>query len=583
MRRRGLAALAMLAACACTMRASEAPAILDVLVDLPAMSSILTPADFSVRDAQGPLTIESVEPEDRAAADPVVFAIFLDEFHLSETEDWRTARTALARAVRSGLGPRDLVVVLKPLDSLTSIQLTPDREAAAQAIESARGRRGDYSARTPFERDYVAGTPGRIDDLRARIAFSGLGALVAHVARLPGARKTLLVLSDGFPIPATEDVGMPGTAGLERSATVGRVAIYVAQQAETGASTPAPAPATATAESAGADGDSGGALRRLAEATTGFSMATGTRFAADLDRMLRDARRYYVLAVRPRIGEPAGRFTPVTVSVAREGAAVRGRRGFSIVSSADASARAASPPPPLTIPRRTSPLIRTWFGLAGAGEGRTRVSFVWEPAAPVPGAGPRRAAPQTVAIQVTTLSGEPVFVGRTGPASAVVPPGEAVRLSFETDPARLLVQMEILDASGRLLDRDVRDLAINRFQAPIAFGTPEVLRTHTARALRPLVEGAAGVPTVSRDFSRAEHLVVRVPIVGEASEVRAALESGLGGTMRELAVTRLASDPAVVQVDFPLAGLASGRYAIRIEAAGPAGRAADRLTFAIRP
>lgn len=608
-----LALAAAVAACVLPLAAATDPAILDVIVEIPGKQAPLGVRDFTVRDALGSLAVEAVElraPDDRTstAPDPLsiqspddetdaarkadrIVGIFLDELHLEESDGLAQARTSLAAFVRSRLGPRDLVAVLKPLASLTSIRLTADREEVAREIESARGRLGDYTPRTVFEQQFLAGTPERIDEARAQISLSALSALTAHIGRMPGARKTLIAVSDGFTVPRDSHRNVtPGFAGVTRTATIGRVALYPlhttssdAADASSGTAGTA-AGSTKTREAAGSDESGRTALRRLADETTGFTIVAGPALSDDLGRVLRDASRYYLLKVSPRAGSDDGAFRAVTVSVDRRGAVVRARAGYSLAPTPESISRVRRPPPPLNVVRRTSPMIRPWFGLSSGGADRARVSFVWEPAARVPGVGARRSDPDTVSMQVTTLSGEPVFAGRIGSAGGgLVSTGQAPRLSFDSDAGRFLVQMEILDAGGRVLDRDVRDLVVNRFQTPVALGTPEVLRARTARELRPLLGGGAGVTAVAREFSRADHLVIRVPIIGEASELRATLTSGFGASLRELSVTRLASDPQVGQLDVALAGLATGSYVIRLNATSGDGHASDRVAFTVRP
>src|SRR5207248_3247739 len=75
-------------------------------------------------------------------------------------------RDSLLRFVDHDLSPQDLIVVMKPLDSLLAIRTTRDRAVSRAAIESFGGRRGDYEPRNAYERDYIAGTPARIDAAR---------------------------------------------------------------------------------------------------------------------------------------------------------------------------------------------------------------------------------------------------------------------------------------------------------------------------------------------------------------------------------------------------------------------------------
>ena len=109
-------------------------------------------------------------------------------------------RTALLRFVDEYLAPRDLLVVMRPLDSLFTIRLTRDRDRSRQAILDFSGRQGDYTPRNNYERNYIAGTPARIEQLRAQVTTSALNALALHVGHLDSdARKTLIIVSEDLP------------------------------------------------------------------------------------------------------------------------------------------------------------------------------------------------------------------------------------------------------------------------------------------------------------------------------------------------------------------------------------------------
>ena len=84
--------------------------------------------------------IQSAADERQAAVqdDARLFAIFLDEYHVTSGANTDRVRDALLRFVDRDLTPRDLVAVMKPLDSLFTIRLTRDRGAVRRAIETLR-------------------------------------------------------------------------------------------------------------------------------------------------------------------------------------------------------------------------------------------------------------------------------------------------------------------------------------------------------------------------------------------------------------------------------------------------------------
>ena len=80
-----------------------------------------------------------------------------------------------------------------------------------------------------FEQQFIATAPARIRATRRQIAVSSLNALVSHLGSLPGGRKTLVLLSNGFSVPPSATRGeqaLPGIDALVRTANRDHVAIY---------------------------------------------------------------------------------------------------------------------------------------------------------------------------------------------------------------------------------------------------------------------------------------------------------------------------------------------------------------------
>ena len=136
-----------------------------------------------------------------------------------------------------------------------------------------------------------------------------------------------------------------------------------------------------------------------------------------------------------------------------------------------------------------------------------------------------------------------------------------------------------------MVDRDVRDLVVADSSGPVAIGSPEVLRARNAREYRELSADGAAAPVARRQFSRADRLLVRVPVfsAGAAPVLAARLLSGAGALMRELAVSPPSSPDAPFLVDVPLAGLPSGAYTVDFVAKTPDGDARQHLPLLITP
>ena len=116
-----------------------------------------------------------------------------------------------------------------------------------------------------------------------------------------------------------------------------------------------------------------------------------TDLAAGIRKGVDAATAYYLLTYRSAHRED-GRFHPLQVLVSRPGIQIRPRPGYWAPSIDDQVvaqllARASAPPPPLKLEpaRHISPLIQPWFGVSRGSNGKTRVTFVWEPTLRVPG------------------------------------------------------------------------------------------------------------------------------------------------------------------------------------------------------
>jgi hypothetical protein len=129
------------------------------------------------------------------------------------------------------------------------------------------------------------------------------------------------------------------------------------------------------------------------------------------------------------------------------------------------------------------------------------------------------------------------------------------------------------------LDTDYRSLSVPDLRVTKAtIATPQVFRARTARGFSELSTEADPVPVASRRFSRAERLLLRVPVYGPdgSAPVLSALLLNRGGDrMRELPV--LSTDPAsgVFQFDLPLSSLAPGEYQVQLTATIPGANASD--------
>ncbi|MDO8794573.1 MAG: VWA domain-containing protein [Vicinamibacterales bacterium] len=537
--------------------------------------STLTPRDFHLREDGRLVAIDDAQFLNNS---PRFIAIYLDEYHITAgaSADW--AREALAEFVNREIGPRDLIAVMKPLDSLYSIRLTDNVQDARRIIAGLEGRKGDYTPRTAYERSYMAGSTDRIETERTQVAISALNALAEQMGSLSNVRKTLVVVTEGFDAPARRR-GQEYLATIDsaiRSANRANVAIYPID----------PRPASE------GDGSPNEALRSLADETDG-RIVTDAPAVAELVSAIRaavaEADGYYMLTYRSKHKED-GTFHPVEVRVKRERVQVRARSGYWAPSAndrlgAELLARGSGAPVVrLDPPRRISPLIQPWFGLSLGNDGKTRMTFVWEPSIAVPG---DRARPIAARLELTVFgAGDAVvFEGPvlpTGPGRVEAAGSEPLRAVFDAAPGPLRLRMKIQDASRQEVDSDVREIAVRDLRGAVVIGTPKCFRARNAREFRTLDSAPEAVPVSSRQFSRTERLLVRFPAYapdGQQPSVSARLLNRLGQPMRTLEV-RAAADGGH-EIDIMLAGLATGDYQLELSATSPAGHTTEVVGFRV--
>jgi len=265
-----------------------------------------------------------------------------------------------------------------------------------------------------------------------------------------------------------------------------------------------------------------------------------------------------------------GKFHEIKVQVKRPGIQVRARKGYWALTTEDV-ARALAPKAEvpkavdsalasISAPAAAHSTIRTWIGTSRGANGKTKVTFVWEPTPKVAGdRDARREPPTRVMVTAVGPDGAPYYRGR------VTDP----RLSFEAAPGKLQLRLSVEGSASQVLDTETREIAVPDLTGPATvFGTPQVLRARTVRDYQQIKSDLDAVPLPAREFSRTDRLLIRVPAYGPANTVpalNAHLLNRGGQVMSELQVVPSTS-PDVQQIDLPLAGLAAGEYLIEIKA-----------------
>ena len=530
--------------------ASDGVITLDVIVTDGKSRSVsdLKPTDFELLDSGEPRNVESVRLQ---AGGSRVLGLFLDEYHVRPGDSTLRARAALTRFVNTALREGDSLAVMKPLDPLTGIAVTQDHAAVLRAISVFEGRKGDYVARSKFEEEFISRDPRTADMARAQVVASALQALAASLGNTAADRKALVVVSEGFAAQLPR--------AIAHVANRHRVAIYPID----------PNPEIAEHE---------GTLRMLAEQTGGVASLNQVELAPALLRATAELDAYYVLAYKSVVAD--GKFHPLEVRVKRGGTQTRARAGYwapnPVVAPTSRSPTASRSTLPFR-PSHSSPYIRPWIGMSRGPDGLTSVTVTWEPGA----APPRNQRVASVIVKATSPDGETLFEERIGP-------GDVARASFHAPPGMMALEMTIQSSSGGRLDTDYRGVSVPNLQVTRpTFATPQVLRTRTARSFAEASANVEAVPVASRSFSRAERLIVRIPVYGPGDttpEVTATLLNRRGIAMR--ALQRVAADlpPGIVQFDLPLSSLAPDEYRVELIAAnttGPRDEAREIVVFRI--
>jgi VWFA-related protein len=543
----------------------------------------LRPSDFTLLDNGVPQTLTAAEPREAGSR---LFAIFLDEYHVSPGAPSAAIREALLRFVDGEVRPEDRLCVLKPLDSVRSIQCTPDRGAARAAIASVEGRRGDLEPRTAFEREFFGRAPRAVEFARAQIVAAALRELMLRIGELQPPRAALVLAAGVMSRTAGEGRRLPGWLALARAASHFNLPIYTLDPRP-----PEPPPDTPPVAAAGAaaDGtaDRATTLETLARQTGGEPAAGPASLDAALTRMSRDLDAGYVLAYRP--SEPTdGRFHPVELTSARGTVTVRAPSGYwSPLASEWRTwlARAETPPAPAAMrAQHRSRLIEMWYGFEPEPDGSLRLLLTWSPAGTGP-PSPRSPRPSSVALKASTLDGDRVFEGGVPavpvPAEFDAPPARA---EFPVSAGRLLLDLAIESPDGRVLDTGAQDIEVPAFRGPRpALLQPQFVRARTRTDVERLAGSDGLSPTPARTFRRTERLLLRVPVYTPGNVpgvVTATIVNVRGQKIRDLEALP-PSRSGTAQFDMPVAFLPPGDYGLELAVETPGGAARQLVRFVL--
>ena len=578
-----------------------------------------------VVETQSPIRTRSDEERAASNDDARIFAFFLDDYHVRLGSSM-ASRRPLIEFIQNSLSPNDLVAVMYPLSPIDSVALTRDHQSVIRAIERFEGRKFNYEPRNALEERYALYPAEVVERIRRQVSLSAVEGLSVKLGALREGRKAIILVSEGYtavlppqlrdPVAAMPGMGNPNRrnpmAGVndpneQRADFIGQIDINqelqdvfnAANRNNTAIYTVDPR-GLATGEfdinenvslTRSNDGlrQTQDTLRVLADETDGRAIINRNDLSKAMKQIVTDSSAYYLLGYNSSQAPKDGKFHEIKVRVKRPGVQVRARKGYWALSASD-SVRATAPPKPSAPPAVNRALasiaepaharfVRTWIGTSRGENGRTRVTFVWEPIPAQPGV--KREVATSLSLVAASPDGQTYFRGPVPEAGAsanngasdspdATPAARPMSVTFEAPPGKLQFRLAISGAAGAL-DTEERDIVIPDLTAPeVRLMTPRVLVARNALEFRALSKEPNAIPTAAREFRRTERLMIRTNVIspgGATVNVTSRLLNRQGQKMSDIPVTAPTAADVPHLIDLPLSSLAPGEYLLEIAAA----------------
>src|SRR5262245_4085829 len=484
------------------------------------------------------------DEESEAARDDVrLFCIFFDDYHVRRGASM-SVRNPITKFIDTQIGPSDMVGVMYPLESTASVRMTRNHDAVMRAVQQFQGRKYDYTPRNQFEEKYAYYPTEVVEKIRNQVSLSAIKSMVVHMGSLKEGRKALLLVSEGYtnvlpPQMRNADATRPGSgnpnafnpmAGVNDpnedryqffgnldldtdlrevydTANRNNVAIYAID--------PRGLPGFEFDINEGVNIQTDSTylrstmdtLRVLAENTDGRAIVNRNDLDVGMKQITTDSSAYYLIGYNSSQAPSDGKFHEIKVRVKRPGVQVRARKGYWALT-AEQTSRALAPPKPalpkavdealasVNRPSRAA-VVRTWVGTSRGENGKTRVTFVWEPIPRTPGesVASRRGDPARVSLMAVAPDGSPVFRGRVpdvavaststaGSAAAAsqgsTPGRGSSRVTFDAAPGKVQLRVSVEGAGAEVLDTEMREITVpDLTSAETRLGTPAIFRART--------------------------------------------------------------------------------------------------------
>jgi VWFA-related protein len=518
-----------------------------------------------------------------------------------------------------------------PLWSINDVLLARNRRQLASAIREFTGRKYDYTPRNAFEERYVHYVPTiEAERIRNQVSLTAIKGLIIRLGGLREGRKAIVLISEGYtntlPVQMNDQVATcnGGACGNQPRARPDAVVNPALQQRmdsqdfflqadmmsdlkmvidlanrynvaiypvdprglapfEFDLSTAGQAAVSLTNNTKMLD-NTMDTLRILADETDGKAILNTNDMDRGLRQIVRDTSAYYLIGYTSAV-QTDGKFHKINVRLKRPGLQVRARSGYLAMSPSEVerslTSKKPGPPPAIvealgtlaaTAQQRRN-LIRSWIGMSPGANGKTKISFVWNPAPVVPGVRGERAT--AVSLLAGGANSELHF------RQKAIAPG---RVEFDVPPGPIELEIAAEDASAEVLDREIRKINVPSLGLGLTLSTPEIFRGRTLPEWQSLAADARAMPVIEREFRRTDRLLVRVGAQSAAGTpvLTARMLNRDGGEMSVLPVTAAAFG-ALSHIDVPLSPLPPGEFLIEVIAKDGGEQASTFVAFRVTP
>ena len=329
-----------------------------------------------------------------------LFVLFIDTYHIT-TSAAMNVRSALIRTLDKAIGPDDMIAVMTPEMSASSITFARRTQTIQEMLERAWrwGKRESVTQFDPIEEQYIQCYPATPSDRgsvsavareminrrRERLTLEAFQELVVHLGGLREERKAVLAISEGW-LLYTQDSSLSRSSAAQSTGSmmgsakcdVDRAVLSMedhsrdfrnllddANRNNVSFYPVDPRGLVVFDSSIGSDEFLGvvqdasrlrarlDSLQTIAGATDGIAIVNSNDIEKGLRRVVDDLTSYYLLGYNSTNGKTDGKFRAISVKVKRPRVDVRHRRGYRASTKEEVDQRsravtaAAAPPTPV--------------------------------------------------------------------------------------------------------------------------------------------------------------------------------------------------------------------------------------------